>query len=80
LIPIGGNSFLFAKALAPDTAIVGIGADLAVETSMEEALIKMDERINEIEEAMKSLNERYKVVADKAAELTAKIQSAYEGK
>ncbi len=80
LIPIGGNSFLFAKAFAPDTAIVGLGADIAIETSMDEALTKMDERIEEIEEAMKSLNERYNMVANRAAEITTKIQSAYEGK
>jgi prefoldin alpha subunit len=68
LIPIGGSSFLFAKVAAQDRALVGIGADIVV---------KMEERIKEVEGAMKSLSERYQEVAGKATELTAKIQNAY---
>jgi prefoldin alpha subunit len=79
LIPIGAGSFLFGKVSEPTKAMVGIGADMVVETDMDSALKKMDERIAEIEEAMKNLSERYQEVAQKASELSAKIQSAYQG-
>lgn len=77
LIPIGGSSFLFAKVTAQDRAMVGIGADIVVDANIDEAIMKMEERIKEVEGAMKSLSERYQEVAGKATELTAKIQNAY---
>lgn len=79
LIPIGANSFLFAKTSETKKAMVGIGADVVVEANMDEALTKLEDRIKELEEAMNTLGERYKEVAGKAAELTAKIQSVYAG-
>jgi prefoldin alpha subunit len=77
LIPIGGSSFLFAKVTAQDRAMVGIGADIVVDANIDEAIVKMEERIKEVEGAMKTLSERYQEVAGKATELTAKIQNAY---
>lgn len=79
LIPIGASSFLFAKTSAPDRAMVGIGADVVVDTNMDDAIAKLEDRIKEVEDAMKSLSERYQEVAGKASELTAKIQNAYAG-
>ncbi|UCE73716.1 MAG: prefoldin subunit alpha [Methanomassiliicoccales archaeon] len=80
LIPIGAGSFLFAKVADPNKAMVGMGANVVIETDMDDATAKLDDRIKEIEEGMKSLSEKYQEIADKAAELTAKIQNAYEGK
>jgi prefoldin alpha subunit len=77
LIPIGAGSYMFAKVKDPDKAIVGIGADIVVETTMDDAISKINERIVEIEEAMKSLGERYTEISRTAQELTAKVQSAY---
>jgi prefoldin alpha subunit len=77
LIPIGAGSFLFGKVSDPARALVGIGADMVVETDMDSAVKKMDERICEIEDAMKNLSEKYQEVAQKASELSAKIQGAY---
>lgn len=77
LIPIGAGSFLFAKVSESKRAMVGIGADVVIDTDMDEAISKIDNRIKEIEEAAKSLHERYQEIAGKAAELSSKIQSAY---
>ncbi|UCG69583.1 MAG: prefoldin subunit alpha [Thermoplasmata archaeon] len=77
LIPIGAGSFLYAKVSDSKRAMVGIGADIVVDTDMDEALSKLEERIKEIEEAAKSLSERYQEIANKAAELSTKIQNAY---
>jgi len=78
LTPVGGSSYLFTKASGTDKAIVGIGAEIAVETKIEDAIARLDERIKEVEEAMKSLNKRYTEVANLASELATKIQGAYE--
>lgn len=79
LIPIGAGSFLFAKVSDPGKAMVGMGADMVVETTIDDALAKLDERIAEIEEAMKAVTEKYQSVAQKSSDLSAKIQHAYEG-
>jgi prefoldin alpha subunit len=79
LIPIGAGSFLFAKVSDPGKAMVGMGADMVVETKIDDAIAKLDERIAEIEEAMKSVTEKYQDVAQKSADLSARIQHAYEG-
>jgi prefoldin alpha subunit len=77
LTPVGGSSYLFTKASGTDKAIVGIGAEIAVETKIDDAIARLDERIKEVEEAMKSLNKKYSEVANIASELATKIQSAY---
>ena len=79
LIPIGAGSFLFAKVSDPTKAMVGMGADMVVETTIDEAISKIDERIVEIEDAMKKVTDKYQDIAQKSADLTAKVQSAYEG-
>jgi prefoldin alpha subunit len=79
LIPIGAGSFLFAKVSEPTKAMVGMGAEMVVETAIDEAISKMDERIAEIEDAMKKVTEQYQDIAQKSADLSAKVQSAYEG-
>ena len=78
LIPIGAGSYLFAKVGESENAIVGIGADVLVETTIDDAISKIDERTGEIEEAMKSLTAKYQEIASKATELSTKIQSNYE--
>jgi prefoldin alpha subunit len=79
LIPIGAGSFLFAKVSDPTKAMVGMGAEMVVETKIDEAITKIDERIAEIEDAMKKVTEKYQDIAQKSADLSAKVQHAYEG-
>ena len=78
LTPVGGSSYLFTKASSTDKAIVGIGAEIAVETKIDDAIARLEERTKEVEEAMKSLKKRYSEVANIASELATTIQSAYE--
>lgn len=77
LIPVGGNSFLFAKVGVPDKAMVGIGGDIVIETGIDDAISKMEERIKEIEETAKSLGERHKEIEKKAADISVNVQKAY---
>jgi prefoldin alpha subunit len=77
LIPIGAGSYLFAKVGESEKAIVGIGADVLIETTIDDAILKIDERTKEIEEAMKTLTGKYQEIANKATELSSIIQSSY---
>jgi len=58
LVPIGGNSFVFAKVATNAKAIVGIGTGISVEKSMDEAIKTMDDRSKELLDTMKKLNDR----------------------
>ena len=44
LVPVGGNSFVFAKVASSDKAVVGIGTGISVEKDMGEAVQTMEER------------------------------------
>ena len=77
LTPVGGSSYLFTKASGTDKAIVGIGAEIAVETKIVDAIARLEERTKEVEEAMKSLNQKHSEVANMASELATRIQGAY---
>lgn len=77
LIPVGGNSFLFAKVGVPDKAMVGIGGDIVIETDINDAISKMEERIKEIEGTAKNLGERHKEIEKKAADISVNVQKAY---
>jgi prefoldin alpha subunit len=79
LIPIGAGSYIFAKVSDPSKAMVGMGAEMVIETSIDDAVSKLDERIAEIEDAMKVVSDKYQDIAQKSAELSSKIQHVYEG-
>ena len=77
LVPIGASSFLPARVFESNRAMVGIGADIVVDTNIDDAISKLQERIKEIEDAMKTIGLKYQEMATKAAELSAKIQELY---
>ena len=74
LVPIGGNSFVFAKVATNSKAIVGIGSGVSVEKSMDEAVQTMESRANELMDTMKKLNERRVALEDQANQLSMAVQ------
>jgi len=78
LVPIGGNSFVFAKVEFNSKALVGIGSGVTVEKPVEEAIATLDTRINEMVEAMKKINESMTVLETRSANLTRKVQAEYD--
>ncbi len=74
LVPIGGNSFVFAKVATNAKAIVGIGTGISVEKSMDEAVTTMDERSKELMDTMNKLNERRVAIEDQANVLSQAVQ------
>jgi prefoldin alpha subunit len=74
LVPIGGNSFVFARVGDNAKAIVGIGTGISVEKSMDEAIKTMDDRAAELIESMKKLTDRRMAIEDQANVLSQAVQ------
>jgi prefoldin alpha subunit len=74
LVPIGGNSFVFAKVATNAKAIVGIGTGISVEKSMDEAIKTMDDRSKELLDTMKKLNDRRLAIEEQANVLSQAVQ------
>jgi prefoldin alpha subunit len=70
LVPVGGNSFVFAKVATNAKAIVGIGTGVSVERSMDEAIKTMDDRAAELIDSMKKLTDRRMAIEEQAATLS----------
>jgi prefoldin alpha subunit len=75
LVPIGGNSFVFAKASDSSKAIVGIGTGISVEKSMDDAVRTMEERSNELTDSMRKLAERREALEAQAEQLSQTVQA-----
>lgn len=74
LVPIGGNSFVFAKVASNEKAIVGIGTGISVEKSTDEAIQTMESRANELTETMKKLDDRRVALEQQAEQLSMAVQ------
>lgn len=74
LVPIGGNSFVFAKVASNAKAIVGIGTGVSVEKPMGEAIQTMDDRAKELMDTMKKLTDRRMTIEEQANQLSQVVQ------
>jgi prefoldin alpha subunit len=68
LVPIGGNSYIRAKLENPDKIIVGMGAGISVEKSLEEAKSIVKERLEGLEKTRLALQQQFAQVADRMNE------------
>lgn len=73
-VPVGGGSFIKAKLESADEVIVGIGADVAVEKTMEEAKENVENRIAELEKTRTSLGQQLDQVVGKIREDRARLE------
>ncbi|MFQ6012871.1 MAG: prefoldin subunit alpha [Thermoplasmata archaeon] len=78
LVPIGANSFLFAHIADVERCIVGLGAEVALDDSIESALVRLDNRIRQLTTVQEDLLRRIASVEGQANEQAARIQEAYE--
>ena len=78
LIPIGADSFVHAKISDNRTAILGIGSGVTVRRSPEEAEKFLDEKIDELSRAFKSIIDRAAQTEALVQELSEKVQSQVE--
>jgi prefoldin alpha subunit len=63
LIPLGGGIFVKGNAPPPSQVLLGIGADVVIERSREEALSFVEERLKEMENALAGIEARRNEVA-----------------
>ncbi|NWG10557.1 prefoldin subunit alpha [Candidatus Bathyarchaeota archaeon] len=65
LVPIGGNSFIKAKLDNSDKLIVGMGASVSVEKTLQEAKEIVKKRLENTEKTRLSLQQQLSQVAEK---------------
>ncbi|MDX1535115.1 MAG: prefoldin subunit alpha [Thermoplasmata archaeon] len=77
LVPIGGNSFLFAQIADVDRCIVGLGAEVALDDSIESAIDRLDNRIRQLTTVQEDLLRRMAALEGQANDQAAVVQEAY---
>jgi prefoldin alpha subunit len=65
LVPIGGSSYVKVKLANPDKVVVGMGADISVEKTLQEAKSILKERLGDLEKTMVSAQQQFAQVADR---------------
>ena len=68
LVPIGGNSYIKAKLENPDKVIVGMGAGISVEKTLQEAKEIIKKRLENLEKTRMSLQQQLAQVAERIGE------------
>ena len=75
LVPIGASSFVRARIDDTAQVIAGIGANVSVDRSIDDATKNLEERITLIEAKIKENQENYMNVAERLEELTAQARA-----
>jgi len=78
LVPVGGNSYVFARVCSNSRSLVGVGSGVAVEKPIPEALETLERRIKELSESDQRLNERIEKIEAESSKLSRKLQEAYQ--
>jgi len=68
LVPIGGSSYIKARLENPDKVIVGMGAGVSVEKTLQEAKEIVKKRLESLEKTRISLQQQFAQVAEKIGE------------
>lgn len=74
LVPVGASSFIRARIDDTEKVIAGIGANVSVDRTIEEAAKNLEERISSAEERIRENQENYMKVAARIEELTAEVR------
>lgn len=78
LIPIGADSYIHAKISDNRNAIVGVGSNTSIRRSPEEAEKILDEKIDELSRAFKTVTDRATQTEAMIQELSEKVQQQYD--
>ncbi|MFX0096436.1 MAG: prefoldin subunit alpha [Candidatus Hodarchaeota archaeon] len=74
LAPIGANSYIKARLGDISKAIIGIGAGVVIETDVEEAVKKLEEREEELVKASTSLKIQLRQIQSKINEARPQVE------
>jgi len=75
LVPVGGNSYIKARLESPDKVIVGMGAGVSVEKTLQEAKEIIKKRLENLEKTRMSLQQQLAQVAEKVSEGRERFES-----
>jgi prefoldin alpha subunit len=74
LIPIGGGVFIYATVKDNSNVILDIGSGIAAEKSFEDAIKKIDMRLETLQKNQDQLNSMIEQIQSEAADVSAKAQ------
>jgi prefoldin alpha subunit len=86
LVPVGGAAFVNANLGEINKVVVGIGADVSVEMTFDDAVADITERLNEMDKAQESIEQQVGQIMAQleahqsiAERLSTEIQSTVQG-
>jgi prefoldin alpha subunit len=77
MVPVGADSYVFAKTSDNKDVVVGIGSAVSVQRKPEEAEKILDNKIEELSQAFKKVSDRAGQTEAMIQELTDKVQEQY---
>ena len=78
LLPIGGSTYIDAKAKDTSKVLFDIGAGLVTEKKADEAIKKIDKRIKDLEKNQEQMNSMIQQLQNDATEISVKAQKLYK--
>ena len=77
MVPVGADSYIFAKASENKDVVVGVGSGVSIQRSAEEAGKILDSRIEELSQTFKKVAERIAQADAAIQQLSAQIEEQY---
>ena len=78
LVPAGASTFVIATVTSKKKAIVGIGNKVSIDMDLGQAADYMASSVEEVQEAIKKLNDAMTEMNAKARELSLAVQQEYQ--
>ena len=78
LIPVGAGTFINGSLKNASNVLIGVGAGIVIEKPVDEAIIKLEERIKRIQENLEKMVSLGQKIQSDAEELSHKTQQMME--
>ncbi len=78
MVPVGASSFVIATVTSKRKAVVGIGNKVSIDMDLDDAAKYMATGAEEVQEAIKKLNDAIQEMNAKARELSLTVQQEYQ--
>lgn len=76
LVPLGANTFMYAKTTNNEKVLIGIGADVVIEDTVPSAMEKLDTTIKLLEDTDKRIATRITDMENQIIELNSGVEQA----
>jgi prefoldin alpha subunit len=74
LIPIGGDTFIYANVTDVKKILIGVGANTIIEQDMDQAIEKLDSRLDNLTKASQNIFQSITTLQQQATDLNSRIQ------